>query len=185
MKSKQKIMNMTLVTMLLAISVFIHMIEPSVPLGIPGVKFGLANTIGLITIELFDAKTMLKVNLMRVLISTLLRGIIFGIGFWLSLFGVILSSLAVIIFRKITKMTPIGLSVASATFHNIGQIMALIIINKIWAMIYYLPILLATEIPTGILTGYLVTLVLQRLQKTGIINRLKPMTSVITRCVII
>ena len=66
-------MNMTLVTMLLAISVFIHMIEPAVPLGIPGVKFGLANTIGLITLELFDAKTMLRVNLMRVLISTLLR----------------------------------------------------------------------------------------------------------------
>lgn len=170
-------MNMTLVTMLLAISVFIHMIEPAVPLGIPGVKFGLANTIGLITLELFDAKTMLRVNLMRVLISTLLRGIIFGIGFWLSLFGVILSSLAVILFSKTTKLSPIGLSVASATFHNIGQILALILINKIWAMIYYLPFLLITGIPTGILTGYIVMLVLSRLKKTGLVIRLKGNTS--------
>lgn len=168
---------MTLVTMLLAISVFIHMIEPAVPLGIPGVKFGLANTIGLITLELFDAKTMLRVNLMRVLISTLLRGIIFGIGFWLSLFGVILSSLAVILFSKTTKLSPIGLSVASATFHNIGQILALILINKIWAMIYYLPFLLITGIPTGILTGYIVMLVLSRLKKTGLVIRLKGNTS--------
>lgn len=170
-------MNMTLVTMLLAISVFIHMIEPAVPLGIPGVKFGLANTIGLITLELFDAKTMLRVNLMRVLISTLLRGIIFGIGFWLSLFGVVLSSLAVILFSKTTKLSPIGLSVASATFHNIGQILALILINKIWAMIYYLPFLLITGIPTGILTGYIVMLVLSRLKKTGLVIRLKGNTS--------
>ncbi|NLC41542.1 MAG: Gx transporter family protein [Erysipelothrix sp.] len=177
MKSKRKVMNMTLVTMLLAISVFIHMIEPAVPLGIPGVKFGLANTIGLITLELFDAKTMLRVNLMRVLISTLLRGIIFGIGFWLSLFGVILSSLAVILFSKTTKLSPIGLSVASATFHNIGQILALILINKIWAMIYYLPFLLITGIPTGILTGYIVMLVLSRLKKTGLVIRLKGNTS--------
>lgn len=168
---------MTLVTMLLAISVFIHMIEPAVPLGIPGVKFGLANTIGLITLELFDAKTMLRVNLMRVLISTLLRGIIFGIGFWLSLFGVVLSSLAVILFSKTTKLSPIGLSVASATFHNIGQILALILINKIWAMIYYLPFLLITGIPTGILTGYIVMLVLSRLKKTGLVIRLKGNTS--------
>ena len=168
---------MTLVTMLLAISVFIHMIEPAVPLGIPGVKFGLANTIGLITLELFDAKTMLRVNLMRVLISTLLRGIIFGIGFWLSLFGVILSSLAVILFSKTTKLSPIGLSVASATFHNIGQILELILINKIWAMIYYLPFLLITGIPTGILTGYIVMLVLSRLKKTGLVIRLKGNTS--------
>ena len=177
MKSKRKVMNMTLVTMLLAISVFIHMIEPAVPLGIPGVKFGLANTIGLITLELFDAKTMLRVNLMRVLISTLLRGIIFGIGFWLSLFGVVLSSLAVILFSKTTKLSPIGLSVASATFHNIGQILALILINKIWAMIYYLPFLLITGIPTGILTGYIVMLVLSRLKKTGLVIRLKGNTS--------
>ncbi len=177
MKSKRKVMNMTLVTMLLAISVFIHMIEPAVPLGIPGVKFGLANTIGLITLELFDAKTMLRVNLMRVLISTLLRGIIFGVGFWLSLFGVILSSLAVILFSKTTKLSPIGLSVASATFHNIGQILALILINKIWAMIYYLPFLLITGIPTGILTGYIVMLVLSRLKKTGLVIRLKGNTS--------
>lgn len=164
---------MTLVTMLLAGGVFIHMLEPAVPLGVPGVKFGLANTIGLITLELFDEKTMIRVNLMRVLISTLLRGIIFGVGFWLSLFGVVLSTFAVIILRKTTPLSMIGLSVASATFHNIGQIIALIFINRIWAMIYYLPVLLLTGIPTGILTGYIVMQVLDRLKRTGFINRLQ------------
>ena len=117
------------------------------------------------------------VNLLSVLISTLLRGIIFGVGFWLSLFGVVLSSLAVILFSKTTKLSPIGLSVASATFHNIGQILALILINKIWAMIYYLPFLLIPGIPTGILTGYIVMLVLSRLKKTGLVIRLKGNTS--------
>lgn len=169
MNSRNRVRNMTVVTMLLAMSVLIHMIEPQVPLGVPGVKFGLANTIGLITLELFDWKTMLKVNLSRVLISSLLRGIFLGVGFWLSLFGVVLSSIAVIIFRKTTPLSYIGLSVASATFHNIGQIIALIFINKIWAMIYYLPVLLATGIPTGILTGYIVSMILERMKSYGVI----------------
>ena len=44
-------------------------------------------------------------------------------------------------------------------------------------MIYYLPFLLITGIPTGILTGYIVMLVLSRLKKTGLVIRLKGNTS--------
>jgi heptaprenyl diphosphate synthase len=80
----------------------------------------------------------------------------------MSVFGVLFSTLAVLLFKKTTKMSPIGISVASALFHNIGQVFALIYINKSIGMIYWLPIMLFSAIPTGLLTGYVSLLVLKR-----------------------
>ena len=128
MKLRSKTSQLTLLTMLVAMAILIHSIEPAVPIGIPGVKFGLANAIALIAYYIFDTKKMLQLNLLRVLISSLVRGIFPGIGFWLSFSGVMLSSIAMILFRKI----------------------------------YWLPFMLFTAIPTGLITGYVSLLVLKR-----------------------
>lgn len=162
MKIRSKTQALTLLTMLSAMAILIHTLEPAVPIGIPGVKFGLANAIALICYYLFDTKRMFQLNGLRVLISSLLRGIFLGIGFWLSFSGVLLSSLAMILLRKTTKMSPVGISVGSALFHNIGQLGALIAINKTLGMIYWLPFMLFSAIPTGIITGYVALLVLKR-----------------------
>lgn len=162
MRLRSKTSRLTLLTMLVAMAILLHSVEPAVPIGIPGVKFGLANAISLICYYIFDAKRMFQLNFMRVLISSIIRGIFPGIGFWLSFSGVFLSSLAMIFFRKITKMSPIGISVASALFHNVGQMLALMFINRTWGMIYWLPFMLFSAIPTGIITGYISLLVLQR-----------------------
>ncbi len=168
MNARSRTKQMTIFTLLLSMSILLNMIEPSVPIpGVPGVKFGLANAMGLIVLYLFGFRSFLKLGLLRVLFSTLLRGIFLGIGFWLSLSGVILSSFMVIILRRFTKMSPVGLSVASATFHNIGQILALVFVVKSWGMIYWLPVMLFTGIPTGIITGYLSKLILTRFKKWG------------------
>ena len=55
--------RLTLITMLLAMSILMHMLEPSLPIPIPGVKLGLANILGLITLILFDVKSMILLNL--------------------------------------------------------------------------------------------------------------------------
>lgn len=163
--TRSKTRRLSLLTMLLAMSILLHMMEPSLPIPIPGVKLGLANIIGLITLYLFGIEEMFTVNIMRVLIASLLRGIIFGTGFWLSLAGVLLSSTMVIILRRYTKMSIIGLSVASATFHCLGQIAIICYLNSTWLMIYWLPIMWLTAVPTGILTGTLAFQVLKRLTK--------------------
>ena len=81
MMSKTK--KMTTITMLIAISILFHMIESMIPIPvpIPGFKLGLSNIVGLIALYLFDEKVMLEVNLMRVLLASLLRGVLFGTGF--------------------------------------------------------------------------------------------------------
>lgn len=157
--------RLTLITMLLAMSILLHMIEPSLPIGIPGVKLGLANILGLVALYLFGVKEMLMLNLMRVLIASLLRGILFGTGFWLSLGGVALSSFAAIVLVFHKKLSPIGVSIGSSAFHGLGQILALIFINQTLFMIYWLPLLWATAVPTGLVTGALSVQVLKRIRK--------------------
>lgn len=167
MNSKSKTRRLSLLTMLLAMSILLHMMEPSLPIPIPGVKLGLANILGLITFFMFSYKEMFNVNLMRVLIASLLRGIIFGTGFWLSLAGVLLSTLMVVVLRKTTRLSIIGLSVASATFHCLGQILVICFLNSTWLMVYWLPIMWLSAVPTGIITGTLAHQVLRRIMKGG------------------
>ena len=156
--------RLTLITMLLAMSILMHMLETSLPIPIPGVKLGLANILGLITLILFDVKSMVLLNFMRVVIASLLRGIIFGTGFWLSMGGVIASTIITLILYKTKKFTPVGLSVASSAFHGLGQIMVLMYINQTVMMIYWLPLLWFSSVPTGWITGSISTQVLKRLK---------------------
>lgn len=156
--------RLTLITMLMAMSLLVHMIEASVPLPIPGVKLGLANIMGLIALLLFDAKTMLSINVMRVVLGSLLRGILFGTGFWLSLGGVLISSIVTILAYRQRKLSIIGISVASSAFHGLGQILVLMFINQTILMVYWLPVLWISAVPTGYLTGRLSHAMLQRIR---------------------
>ncbi len=160
-----KTRKMTNVTMLVAISILFHLIESMIPipLPIPGFKLGLANIVGLIALYMYDAKIMLGVNLMRVVLASLMRGILFAPGFWLSLSGVLLSSCAAIIAKRYSSMTHYGVSCASSAFHVIGQVIAVTILYNQFLMGTLLPILLLLSIPTGIFTGYLAGQVLKRI----------------------
>jgi len=166
MKRRRSARRLTLMTMLLAMSILLHMVEPALPIPVPGVKLGLANIVGLITLFLFGVKEMVTVNVMRVVMASLLRGILFGTGFWLSLSGVMLSTIVTILLYKQNKLSKIGLSVASGAFHGIGQIGALILINNTVMMIYWLPMLWFSSVPTGYVTGTLSVQVLKRLKVT-------------------
>lgn len=164
MKNKGKVKNMMIITMLMAMSIVFHLIEPVLPIPVPGVKLGLANILGLIALKLFGVKTMYAVNLSRVLIASLLRGILFGTGFWVSLSGVLLSSTFVMLLHRTSKFSVLGLSIAAAAFHNVGQVLMIMFIYSSIFMIYWMPPLIWLSIPTGLLTGILAIGALQRLR---------------------
>ncbi len=158
-----KTKKMTTITMLIAISILFHMVESMipVPVPVPGFRLGLANIVGLVALYLFDAKVMLSVNLMRVLLASLLRGILFGTGFWLSFVGVILSSIACIIAKK-SPMSIYGVSVAGSVFHSIGQVIVVTIIYQQFFMQAVLPILILLGIPTGLFIAHIAKSVIKR-----------------------
>ena len=147
-----KTKRMTTITMLIAISIVFHMVESMIPVPmiVPGFKLGLANVVGLVALYLFDGKVMFEVNLMRVVFASLLRGMIFGTGFWLSLTGIILSSTACILAKRYTPMTMYGVSVCGSCFHAIGQVIAVTVIYQQFFMQAVLPFLIVLGIPTGL-----------------------------------
>ena len=153
-------------TMLSAMAISINILEstfiPAMPFGI---RFGLANIIALITIEVFGVKEMLIVNAMRVIIGNLLRGLIFGSTFWISLAGVFISSMVIIICKKVLKLPIISTSMLSAIGHSVGQVMMVSFIYTQASMVAIIPYLLISSIPTGILTGYVALGANKRLPK--------------------
>lgn len=162
---KKQTHALTLVSMLLALGVLLHTIESMIPLPvlIPGFRLGLANIVGMIALYLFSARIMLSVNLMRVLFSSLLRGVLFGAGFWLSLGGVLLSSAACVLAKRWSTMSIYGVSVAGSVFHSIGQVIVVTFLYQQFFMQAILPLLILLGIPSGLLIAWLARQVINRL----------------------
>ncbi|CAM4306891.1 Gx transporter family protein [Erysipelothrix inopinata] len=162
MKPQNKTKRLTLLTMLLGMAMIVNMLEPSLPFAFPGIKLGLANVLGLFALYFLGVREMYIVNIMRVLLVSLVRGTFLGAGFWPAFIGSLVSCTMVVLFRKFTNMSEVGISAASATFHNVGQILVIVFYFNSPFMISYLPIMLLLGIPTGILTGYLVQAINKR-----------------------
>ena len=161
----------TRLTMLLALSVVLNIIESFIPLfngNIPGLKLGLANIIILIVLYMFSFKDALYVSLLRILLVGILRTGLFSMTFFFSLGGAILSLCSMFIAKK-TKLSIIGVSIVGSIFHSVGQILVAILIIKNTYIIYYVPWLLLFSIPTGILVGFTSKTILNNLEDRKII----------------
>ena len=150
-----KVRRLTYVTMLSALAIVFKLVEsyfiPPIQFGI---RFGLANIIALITIEILGTKEMIIVNAMRVTIGSLLRGVIFGTTFFISFGGVLLSTIIIVIMHKI-KASLWFTSMMSAIFHSLGQVLVVMFIYRQEAVIAILPLLAVSSIATGMLTGFI------------------------------
>ena len=161
----------TRLTMLLALSVVLNIIESFIPLfngNVPGLKLGLANIIILIVLYMFSFKDALYVSLLRILLVGILRTGLFSMTFFFSLGGAILSLCSMFIAKK-TKLSIIGVSIVGSIFHSIGQILVAILIIKNTYIIYYVPWLLLFSIPTGILVGITSKTILNNLELREVI----------------
>ncbi len=118
---------------------------------VPGLKLGLANIVIIFTLYECNFKTALTVSIIRILVVALLRTG-FGLNFFFSLSGAILSIISMYIFKK-TKLSIIGVSIIGSIFHSIGQVLIGILLMDNYNVIYYLPYLLIFSIPTGIIIG--------------------------------
>lgn len=159
-----KTKRITYLTMLAALAVVINVVEN---LFIPpltfGIRFGLANIISLITIKLFGIKELTFVLALRILVSNLIKGTIFGTPFWISTSGVILSAIVIIILDKL-KASLLFTSMLSAIAHSFGQMMAIVFLYNQINVASLLPALIISSLATGVLTGLISNLVLNRIR---------------------
>ena len=130
---------------------------------VPGYKIGLANIAGLFPLYMYDEKSMAYVSLLRIFLSSLMQGTLFSVSFWLSLSGGLLACLAMIIAYKSKVFSIYGVSILGASFHNIGQVIAITWIYQQYFMQLFLPILLALSIVSGILIAVICKKVLNHI----------------------
>ena len=161
--------KLTLCGMLTALAIVLSLAERLFPLDaivpVPGVKLGLANVVTLFALTRLSVRDAVAILLCRVALSSLLMGSV--TAFLFSLFGGLLA-LAVmgLLLRTEGKFCSVlGVSVAGAAAHNIGQIIAAVIWMKTGAVMAYLPLLLVMSMPLGLVTGLTAAIVLSHLQK--------------------
>ncbi len=167
--------RMVFMGLLVALATALHVVEGmlSIPLPVPGVKLGLANVVTLLAIYLYGFRDGLTVALMRVLLGSLISGMFLSPGFLLGLTGAVVSTMIMaLLLKHTTCFSMIGISMAGAAAHNMGQLLAACLILQNSALIYYLPVLLLTGIPTGIFTGVLLNSLISQSEKSGMLNDL-------------
>lgn len=150
----------------IAIAVSMHILESLLPSPIPWLRLGLANMMTLSALYLYDGRAAWTVSLTRTGIGALLLGRLFSPGFWLALVGATVATSVMIIVHRLggRKLSPVGVSAAGAAGHALGQVLAArVLIMQHEAIWQIAPLFMFFAVCSGVLTGWLTMLLLQRL----------------------
>ncbi|SHH13194.1 Gx transporter family protein [Clostridium grantii] len=167
-KTKNSVRDIVLIALLVAQAIVLSAIERLIPLPttIPGAKLGLANIITLTAIYLFPFKEAFSVVLLKTIMTAFVLGSFST--FLYSFSGAVLSFAVMFIMYFILKdkISTIGISVAGAIAHNLGQLLMAAFIIKNLNILLYLPFLMVSGVATGIIVGLTTNLLLKYLKKT-------------------
>jgi heptaprenyl diphosphate synthase len=129
------------------------------PIGIYGIKLGIANLVTVVMLYALNAYSAFSINTVRIVLCSMLFGSF--TSFWYSIVGGFLSFFVMIILKKTNKFSPMGISICGAIAHNIGQIAVAIVILEEFKIALYLPILLISGAITGAIIGILSIILLK------------------------
>ena len=158
--------KMALIGILTAIAIVLSIAESFIPsIGIPGVKIGLANIVILLVLYEVGIKEAIFINLLRVVITGLVRGTFLSMGFLMSLTGAILSlGVMILFYLLIKKFSIISVSVVGSIFHVFGQIIIAMIFLGTGYIVFYFPLIAISAILAGIFVGAVAQVII----KTGV-----------------
>ena len=151
----KKTRKLTLCAVLLSLALALSYLERFIPLQmvipLPGVKLGLANIVTLIALYLLGTKAAFAILVPRCIMGAVFGGGITGLLF--SMTGGLLAMSVMALCRRIPCFSVYGVSVLGAAAHNIGQILAAMVLLEAVYVGAYLPYLLLVAIATGMATG--------------------------------
>jgi len=161
-----KTKKIALYGVLTAVALILSYVEAQLPsfTAIPGIKLGLTNIVVLIALYFMGNSAALGINILRIILVTLLFGN--GASLAFSAAGGILSTLVMIVLKRTERFQIISVSVAGGITHNIGQILAAVIILNTKSIAWYLPVLWFSGIISGAVIGLLSAMLCKRLAKT-------------------
>lgn len=143
---------------LLSLALILQLVEGMLPpLGLPGVKLGLANTVALLVLELWGFNPALILVVLRQIVGGILTGKLFSVGFYFGFTGGLAGILAMHCWQKCFRHNRdlMTTSIAGAIAHNWGQLAVARFLLGHEAIIWYLPLLTVAAIPCGMLVACL------------------------------
>ena len=165
-KRIKRITFLALCTSVALLLSYVEMLVPPIFTGIPGIKMGLPNIAIMLLLYRVGAKEAIAVSFIRIVITSILFGNI--TMFWYSLAGAVCSLAVMILLKKLDFLSTVGVSVAGALMHNVGQIIVAMLLMHTSAIGYYLIVLSITGTISGIFVGLCGALVIKRLSKIEI-----------------
>jgi len=156
--------TLTKTALLTAAALILFVIESRLPRLVPlaGVKLGLGNVVLVYALYILGAKPAFAVLLGKVTLGSIFTGS--ALSFMYSLSGGLVCFGAMLAIKRLLTHRQIWVcSVIGAIFHNIGQILMALLVTQTVHVLGYFPILLASGLMTGTLTGLAAQLVHERL----------------------
>lgn len=155
--------RMTRIALLTALSLILFVLEGflPLPLPVPGAKLGLAAIVTLIALHLLPTRDAALMLTLRIFLASALGG---GLAPMLySLAGGAASFAAMVLLKKYTQLSIIGISAAGGFLHNMAQLLVAAAVMQTTALFSYAPVLGFVGILTGIGIGMSAQIILQKI----------------------
>jgi len=152
--------------LLAAVAATLQIAEGLMPRPVPWLKLGLANGVTLLALVRLGIPAALSVTTVRVLLGALLLGTFGGPGFVLSAAGAASALLAMALARRaaVPPLSLLGVSVLGSVAHVAAQLGALAaLLDAGRGVLVLVPVLVATAVPLGLVTGLVVVALDRRL----------------------
>lgn len=151
--------------LLTALALILFVIEQQIPnpIPIPGIKLGLANVVTVYAVFNYRGREVFLLVLARIILGSLFSGNV--VTFLFSLCGSLLCLFGMLPLSKLLSKKQIWLcSVIGALLHNIGQIIAAILVMRTFSVLVYLPPLILAGSIAGLFTGIIAQIIVNRMK---------------------
>ena len=163
----KKITFLALFASLALLLSYVEMLLPPIFTTVPGIKMGLPNIVILLILYRFGIKEAAIISFVRILLVTLTVSPRIDY-LWYSLAGAVLSLAIMAILKKLDFLSTVGVSVAGAIMHNVGQMIVAVLLLQTSEIGYYMIVLSITGTIAGIFIGLCGALMHKRLEKIKI-----------------
>lgn len=158
--------KLCMLALLTAAALVIFVAEAQIPpiIAVPGVKLGLSNIIVLLTMYVYGRREGAVVLGLKTVLGSIFGGQLMSF-FYSAAGGLLCMAVMALLKGILTEKQIWATSAFGAAAHNIGQLIVAIAILGTEKLVWYLPVLLASGIITGLFTGLCAQAALPRLRK--------------------
>jgi heptaprenyl diphosphate synthase len=150
-----------------ALAISIYVLENLLPRPFPFMKIGLSNVVVLILLIKWNFRSALVVAVTKTFIGGFFSGTILSPTTLFSFGGSLVALIVMLVFiRSKIAFSVIGISIAGAVAHNVTQLLIVrMILIKENSIFYLTPLMILMGIVTGVITGYLAKMFMDRFKK--------------------